>query len=293
MTVEKYINQIIRIHFIENEKNSELIENEILNRDLNILSIARYEEINIWNVEILVNEDFKQEDLDRVFKDTIHCIPELNIKSIENIDWVSKSLQNLKPLSVDKFYIYNSYYMNTNKPEKINIKIDAGNAFGSGHHYSTIGCLESMLFLKKFKKFKNILDIGTGTGILIIAAAKIWKSQCLATDIDPIATNISRYNIKINNTSNFTKVLEAKPLNYRRTRSKGKFDLVIINILANSINKIVNDVNILTNRNSYVILSGIKKSQQVKVIAKWNKFNFYPLKKFSYNNWITLILKKN
>ncbi|MFQ3360504.1 MAG: 50S ribosomal protein L11 methyltransferase [Alphaproteobacteria bacterium] len=293
MKISKNNNQIVRIHFIENEKNTELIENEILDKKLDILSIARYEEINTWNIEILVNKDFKLEELNKILIDAIHYTPIININNIENIDWVSESLKNLKPLSIDRFYIYNSYYKNINKPEKINIKIDASNAFGSGHHYSTIGCLESMAFLKKFKKFKNILDIGTGTGILIIAAARLWKSKCLATDIDPIAKDISKNNIKINNTSSFTKVLEAKPLNHQTIRSKGHFDLIVINILANSINKIVNEVNILTERNSYVILSGIKKTQRAKVIAKWNKFNFYPLKMFSYGNWITLILKKN
>jgi len=293
MTTLTNNNPIVRMHFVENEKKTELIENEILNKDLDILSIARYKESNKWNMEILVNKDFEQGELNKVLMDTIGYIPKINIKNIENIDWVSESLKNLKPLSVDRFYIYNSYYMNINKPEKINIKIDASNAFGSGHHYSTIGCLESMIFLNKFNKFKNILDIGTGTGILIIAAAKLWKSRCLATDTDPIANDISINNIKKNNTSIFTRVLQAKPLNYQMIKSKGQFDLIIINILANSINKIVNDVNILTKRNSYVILSGIKKSQQAKVITKWNKFNFIPLKIFSYGNWVTLILIKN
>ena len=120
------------------------------------------------------------------------------IEVLPDEDWVAKSLESLKPIQIGQFFIHGSHDRDVVPGGVIPIEIDAAQAFGTGHHESTFGCIREITRLLNSRKFYSALDIGTGTGLLSIAVAKIARIPVFATDLDPIAVNIAKENVTIN-----------------------------------------------------------------------------------------------
>jgi ribosomal protein L11 methyltransferase len=213
--------------------------------------------------------------LEKIFNTKINL--KTNIEEKSNIDWIENYKKSIKPIEIDDFYIHPSWY--ENKEGKINIIVDPALAFGSGHHETTRSCVKA---INKFvKNGDNFLDVGCGSGILSIVAAKKGAKVDLC-DTDELAVKSAKENFELNNVEyNEMWVGSAGDTNK-------KYDIVVANIIADILIFIAND---LKNRvNGYLILSGIIDKYKNKVLEKYKEFEL--IEEIPENEWVTLVLKR-
>lgn len=215
---------------------------------------------------------------------------------VENKDWVTEVQKNFKPIKIDNIYVYSSYYKDTlskHKDSSICINIDPGNAFGTGEHHTTKGCLRALSQLSKTHTFSNIIDMGCGSAILAIAAAHLFKkAKILATDIDPDAIKVTKENTKKNNVNNI-KAAEADGIHSPFITKKAPFDLIICNILSNVLIQISNDINKVSTKDTVIVLSGLTIRQLDDVTKSYSQHGFQTLDVIHEDEWCTIIMKKS
>lgn len=221
----------------------------------------------------------------------------INKEILPNIDWVEHSLKGLSPVETNKFFIYGSHDKNLIKANKLNIEINANQAFGTGHHYTTMGCLE-LLAENLNNTTNNILDIGTGSGILSIAMAKLQeqnniKCNIIASDIDSVAIKVAKENFILNNVEQYINSVVASGINDKKIINKQPFDIIVANILAKPLIELANDIKNIVHMNSIIILSGILDNQSDDVINAYVKQNFAVKQKLCKNNWVALSFSTN
>lgn len=220
----------------------------------------------------------------------------ISTKEIENKDWVTEVQKNFKPITVNNIYVYSSYYKDTlskQEASSICLNIDPGNAFGTGEHHTTKGCLRALSNLSKKHTFNNIIDIGCGSAILAIAAAKLFKESCiLATDIDHDAVKVSQENVIKNNVLNIVKTEYSDGIHGQSIKKSAPFDLIICNILANVLIKISDDINKISTKNSIIVLSGLTIRQLENVTKSYSKHSFQTLDVIHEDEWCTIIMQK-
>ena len=212
-----------------------------------------------------------------------------NIKNIPKKNWVLETQKNLKPIISKDIIIRNDNYSRS-KYSNIDVCINASMAFGTGHHGTTHGCIEALSDLRKNRKINNFLDIGTGSGILSIISSKLWYCSGIAIDNDPVAIEITKINFKKNNVNQSItyKVLDIMR-DCKKLQSNG-YDLIIVNILANVINKVRFDLKRLLDNNGILILSGITYSQKRSILMYFLSIGFIKIKEIQYAEWVTLTL---
>lgn len=212
-----------------------------------------------------------------------------NIKNIPKKNWVLETQKNLKPIISKDIIIRNDNYSRS-KYSNIDVCINASMAFGTGHHGTTHGCIEALSDLSKNRKINNFLDIGTGSGILSIISSKLWYCSGIAIDNDPVAIEMTKINFKKNNVNQSItyKVLDIMR-DCKKLQSNG-YDLIIVNILANVINKVRFDLKRLLDNNGILILSGITYSQKRSILMYFLSIGFIKLKEIQYAEWVTLTL---
>lgn len=216
---------------------------------------------------------------------------------LPNIDWVQYSLEGLAPVETNNFFIYGNHYKNLAKDNKINIEIEANQAFGSGHHHTTIGCLE-LLEKTLNSNTTNILDIGTGSGILSIAIAKLQEQRhidcnIIASDIDPIAIKVAIENFKLNKVEQYITPIVASGLANEDILIKAPYDVIVANILAKPLIELAIDIKNIVNEKTTIILSGILKTQINDVIKAYTKQNFIIKQLLNKDEWVALSLTLN
>lgn len=221
-------------------------------------------------------EAFSKE-LSSAFGEEIKC--DVSVETKINEDWISKYKNSITPVNAGAFYIYPSW----EKPidNKINIEIDPALAFGSGHHETTSSCLE--LISTTVKENDTLLDVGTGSGILAIAATKLG-AICDICDTDELSIENSIKNFKING---------VKPNNSwvgSVTKTNQKYDIVVANIVADVLIMIAPDLKNSLKDNGKLILSGILDKYADKVIAKFNDLEI--VEQILKNEWVTIVFKK-
>ncbi len=222
---------------------------------------------------------------------------EASIEEIPDINWVAKVQSDLAPVRAGRFLVYGSHDKALAQSENFAIEINAGEAFGTAHHGTTLGCLETIDTLLKSFNPRHILDLGTGTGVLAIAVAMATHKKILATDIDPISVAITKANARINGMAGFVKAAEAKGFAAPIFNNRQKFDLIIANILAEPLMKLAYDVGQRTHSGGHVILSGILHKQARHVCATYQNQGFAFIGKIvkdkQREGWTTLhFLKK-
>ena len=219
-------------------------------------------------------------ELSNAFNTDIKCTITLGKKS--NQDWIKLYQQSVQPIEIENFYIHPSWF--EPKENKINIQIDPTLAFGSGHHETTAECLRAIS--KYAKKDIKVCDVGTGSGILGIAAAKLGSIVDIC-DTDMVAVDDAIKNFKANG---------LKPNNFwegSATLAKTQYDLTIANIVADVLIFIHKDLKKITKQNGIIILSGIMEQHKQKVIDKFLKDKSVKLiQTLQKNEWVTLILQK-
>ena len=149
---------------------------------------------------------------------------------LADADWLAMALSGLPPVRAGRFFVYGMHDRGRTPLNTVNLRIEAGAAFGTGHHGTTVGCLLAYDALLKRRRFAKVLDVGAGTGVLAIAAARTGSRTVLGTDIDPVSVRISRENAAVNHVR--TRFVHASGLHARPVREAGPYNLVFANILA-------------------------------------------------------------
>lgn len=214
-------------------------------------------------------------------------------------DWVTLSQQGLEPLRAGRFYVHTSNSAPFDDPKIKNICIDAGQAFGTGHHETTMGCLESLDRLKRLgQNYHNIIDVGTGTGLLAFAARHLWPAaQIIASDIDPIAVDVSAENAAINSIAighirPAVRLETSNGLDHPAIGQRAPYDLIIANILAGPLIALAPQIGAAAAANTVLILAGLLKTQQSEVLHAYIREGFRLHHSRIENEWPCLTLVK-
>ncbi|NUR12849.1 MAG: 50S ribosomal protein L11 methyltransferase [Bradyrhizobium sp.] len=211
---------------------------------------------------------------------------------IEAKDWVKASLEDLVPVPAGRFVVHGGHDRDRVAPNKLAIEIEAALAFGTGHHGTTRGCLLLLDHVLKSSRPRNVLDLGTGTGVLAIAAAKALHRAVLASDIDPPSVRVAAENASLNEAGNHVRVIRATGFAAPDFGRAGPFDLVLANILANPLRQLASPMARHLAPGGGVILSGLLTHQAPAVIATYRARGFVPLKHLRIEGWSSLLLRK-
>jgi ribosomal protein L11 methyltransferase len=214
------------------------------------------------------------------------------ITSLPDEDWVRKSLEGLAPVTAGRFFLHGSHDRDKRRIGGHSFEIDAGTAFGTGHHGTTAGCLIILDQLLKRRRYKNIFDLGCGTGVLGIAAARACGVKVLATDIDPEAVRVTKLNAIHNGLGPQTKALTAAGLHHPAIREAGPFDLIFANILARPLVSLAQGLSRLISPNGVVILSGLTRDQLRWVSAAYKTRGLIPGQIVRIENWIAVAMHR-
>ncbi|HWA19028.1 MAG TPA: 50S ribosomal protein L11 methyltransferase [Devosia sp.] len=209
-----------------------------------------------------------------------------------DVNWVAKSLEGLKPVAAGGFYIYGSHEDAAPPAGLTPIRIDAAQAFGTGHHETTTGCLEAIERTLKRTRPRRMLDVGTGTGVLAIALAKRTRLPVVASDIDPVATATAMANARDNGVGRLIVAVTAPGLDHAVIARSGPYDLIVANILAGPLAAIAPAIGRAAARGATIILSGILLRQSQGVIAAYQRQGMVLSQRLERGDWATLILAK-
>jgi len=214
-------------------------------------------------------------------------------------DWVTLSQQGLEPLRAGRFYVHTSNSAPLDDPKIKNICIDAGQAFGTGHHETTMGCLESLDRLKRLgQNYHNIIDVGTGTGLLAFAARHLWPAaQIMASDIDSIAVDVSAKNAAINDIAigslrPAVRLETSNGLDHPAIGQRAPYDLIIANILAGPLIALAPQIGSAATADTVLILAGLLKAQRSEVLHAYIREGFRLHHSRIENEWPCLTLVK-
>ncbi len=217
---------------------------------------------------------------------------EITAETVPDIDWVAKSLEGLKPVRAGRFLVHGSHDRAMRKPGDIAIEIDAGQAFGTGHHGTTAGCLEVIEQVVRREHLANALDLGTGSAVLAIALAKCARIPVVATDIDPVAVEVASANVRLNGAANHVQCFTATGFGHLALKRGRPFDLIVANILARPLMALAPQMARHVSTGGSAILSGILDSQRDQVIAAYRNQGFRHIRTIHREGWVTIHLKR-
>ncbi len=223
---------------------------------------------------------------DRATADAVTFAP------VEDKDWVRASLDALAPVQAGRFVVHGNHDRDRIPTNKIGIEIEAALAFGTGHHGTTRGCLLLLDEVLRRTRPAKILDLGTGTGVLAIAAAKALRRKILAGDIDRRAVDAARDNARMNGTGPWVEVVFAKGFAAPAFRAQA-FDLVLANILANPLKALALPMRQHLAPDAAVILSGLLQAQANGVIAAYRSVGMVLVRRIEQEGWTSLLLRRN
>lgn len=220
--------------------------------------------------------------------------PNLNVRYevLEDRDWVTLSLEGLPPVEAGRFIVAGSHALTQTSPGKTGILIEAGPAFGTGHHGTTLGCLLGLQHILRKRRIKKVLDLGTGSGVLSIAALKTGAKRAIGTDIDLDSVRVSKDNALKNNVAAQFKSIHCSGVHHHLIQADAPYDTVFANILARPLVRLATDIYKVTAPSGAIILSGLLRHQEPQVIGAFSGRNLTLVKRFHRDGWSTLVFEK-
>ena len=216
----------------------------------------------------------------------------LAFDTVEAKDWVKSSLEDLVPVPAGRFVVHGQHDRERIPPNKLGIEIEAALAFGTGHHGTTRGCLLLLDHVLKAWRPRRVLDLGTGTGVLGIAAARALHDKVLASDIDAPSVLVARDNARLNVAGHLVQTIRATGFAAPQFARRAPFDLVLANILANPLRQLAGPMARHLAPSALVILSGLLTHQAPAVIAAYRARGLVPVRHLRIEGWSSLLLRK-
>ena len=217
---------------------------------------------------------------------------DLAIETIAETDWVAESLAGLAPVPAGRFIVHGAHDRARVPVNRIGIEIEAALAFGTGHHGTTRGCLLALDGLLKARQPRRILDIGAGSGVLAIAAARARHRPVLASDIDARAVTAAHANARLNRAGPLVEIVQAAGLAHPRIRRRAPFDLVLANILLGPLQRLALPIGRILAPRARVILSGLLATQANAALAAYRRQGLSLERRIPLDEWVTLILRR-
>ena len=211
---------------------------------------------------------------------------------VEAKDWVKATLEDLVPVHAGRFIVHGQHDRDKIAPNKLGIQIEAALAFGTGHHGTTRGCLVLLGHVLKAHRPRRVLDLGTGTGVLAIAAAKALHDKVLASDIDALSVKVAAENAQANGVGPWVEVTWGSGFSAPRLRQRRPFDLVLANILANPLRQMATVMSAHLAGGARVILSGLLSAQAPSVVAAYRARGLVLERQIQIDGWSSLLLHK-
>ncbi len=212
------------------------------------------------------------------------------VEKLADADWLAMALSGLPPVRAGRFFVYGAHDKGRAPPNTVNLRIEAGAAFGTGHHGTTVGCLQAYNDLLKAHRYGRVLDVGAGTGVLAIAAARTGTPVAVGTDIDAPSVRISRENAQLNHAK--ARFVHASGLNHRDVRVAAPYDLVFANILAPPLVALSHSIKGALRPGGIAILSGLLRTQERRVLAAYRSKGFRLKRRIHRDAWATLVLTR-
>ncbi|TMV07681.1 50S ribosomal protein L11 methyltransferase [Ruegeria sediminis] len=215
------------------------------------------------------------------------------VSELPETDWVAHVRRELAPVEAGRFFVYGSHDADKLPEGRVPLLIEAAMAFGTGHHGTTLGCLKALdkLIEDGFEASK-VADIGCGTAVLAMAAARIWQGDVLASDIDQVAVDVAEANLRANGMEGAVRCLEAAGFDHPELRAAGPFDLIFANILKGPLVALAPEVAANLQAGAHAILSGILNEQADDVISVYFENGVNLCARDQIGEWTTLILRK-
>ena len=244
---------------------------------------------NIWRIDAFPNDADEAEGIEAALK--AHKDLKVVVEPLADADWLAMALSGLPPVRAGRFFVYGAHDGGRAPPNAVKLRIEAGAAFGTGHHGTTVGCLQAYNDLLKQKAFPKVLDVGAGTGVLGIAAARTGSRVVTGTDIDPISVRISNVNARLNAAD--ARFVHASGLSHPAIAAHAPYDLVFANILARPLISLSQDIRGALIPGGYAILSGLLRIQARTVRAAYASRGFTLVRALHRDAWTTLVLKRS
>ncbi len=213
-------------------------------------------------------------------------------ETLPDIDWVTRSLEGLKPVRAARFLVHGGHDRDRRRIGDLAIEIEAGLAFGTGHHGTTAGCLEMIDRVVRRERPAKALDLGTGSAVLAIALAKLAHIPVLATDIDPVATRVAAENVRLNGVAAYVETATATGFGHPAFARRAPFDLIVANILARPLMRLASGMRTHLAPGGSLILSGILERQRDAVIAAYVGQRFRHVSTLHREGWVTIHMKR-
>ncbi len=204
---------------------------------------------------------------------------EIGRETLPDIDWVARSLEGLKPVRAGRFFVHGAHDRDQRRDGDVAIEIEAGLAFGTGHHGTTAGCLEMLESVVAAERPKTALDLGTGSAVL-------------ATDIDPVATGVAAANARLNGAAELVETVTAAGFDHPAFATRGPFDLIVANILAGPLMEMAPGMGRHLRPGGSLVLSGILDRQEEAVLAAYLAQGFRHVGTLHREGWVTIHLKR-
>jgi len=223
----------------------------------------------------------------------VHGAKPFSVSELPETDWVAHVRRELSPVEAGRFFVYGGHDADKVPPGRIALLIEAAMAFGTGHHGTTLGCLTALdRLLEQDVRCSNVVDVGCGTAVLAMAAAKVWPETVLASDIDPVAVDVAAANARANGLEGQVTCLEAAGFDHPDLAAAAPFDLIFANILKGPLLALAPDLWAAQAPGGHAILSGILNTQAAEVQSHYRQLGYSLVDEIIIGDWTTLLWRK-
>jgi ribosomal protein L11 methyltransferase len=263
------------------------------------LAVSTYETRDeyIWAVEATAKQKPNQQELQNAVAIAASLLeidsPTVYVEPLPETDWLEATWKSFPPREIGPFYVYGSHSKALIPDGLIGLEVNAATAFGSGEHETTTGCLLTLAELSKNHQFKHPLDMGCGSGILAMAAAKLWNVPVIAADNDPESVRVTLENAKMNSCYPLVQAFVSEGFADKNVTERGPYDLIMANILAKPLCLMANDMLQNLQVEGRIILSGLLVRQQEEVIAAYERAGGKLAAQRHIHDWATLTISKS
>lgn len=259
-------------------------------------AVSTFEDGEHWTVEVAFHDEAGRASIaDILARVAGHDAGKaIAFSSIGTRDWVAASLEGLAPVRAGRFVVHGAHDRAQIRPNETGIEIEAALAFGTGHHGTTRGCLLAFEALRKQGRHSRrwrILDVGTGTGVLGISAARALSAPVHATDIDPLAVAVARDNARLNHVPALFGAFTADGVQAGWIRQR-RYDLIFANILEAPLRRISAPLSALLASGGRLILSGLLQAHAPGVVAAYRRQGLRLERRVTLDGWVTLIMRR-